>query len=191
MGTFIDITGNKYNMLTVVSKAGKDKYGKILWTCECECGSQTISLGRNLVSGRKKSCGCLKNKEKIKNAKFKGYANSRIYNIWRGMIDRCYNKNNQSYHYYGERGISVCEEWIGVNGFFSFLYWSNSNGYSKNLTIDRIDNDKNYCPDNCRWADWKTQANNRRKPDSVKNQYGEWKYRIPLPQPHTKNRKES
>src|SRR5574344_1704539 len=150
MGTFIDITGNKYNMLTVVSKAGKDKYGKILWTCECECGNQTISLGRNSVRERKKSCGCLKNKEKIKNAKFKGYANSRIYNIWRGMIDRCYNKNNQSYHYYGERGISVCEEWIGVNGFFSFLYWSNSNGYSKNLTIDRIDNDKNYCPDNCR-----------------------------------------
>ena len=176
MSKFVDLKGNKYNMLTVISMNGRDKYGKILWLCKCECGNETITHGRDLTKNHTKSCGCLRNKERIKNAEYKGYHKTRIYNIWRGMIDRCNNNNNNNYKYYGERGIKVCEEWINVNGFFNFINWSFSNGYDELLTIDRINNNGNYEPSNCRWVDWNAQANNRRKPKKIKNQYGEWNY---------------
>jgi hypothetical protein len=107
------------------------------------------------------------------------------------MISRCGNPNNDSYVDYGSRGISVCDEWKGTQGFFNFLSWALNNGYSDNLSIDRINNNGNYEPSNCRWATWIQQANNRRKPEKIINQYGEWDYRMPLPEGYRGDEREN
>lgn len=184
MGKFKDLTGMKFNMLTVIERHGKDKYGKILWKCKCDCGNEIVTHGRSLINGHCKSCGCILNKKQKENARYKGFHKSRIFNIWRSMKDRCSNPKNKNYKYYGERGISVCEEWIGDQGFFNFLLWSINNGYSNKLSIDRIDTNGNYTPDNCRWVDAITQANNRRRPEKVRNQYGVWDYKNIIPSPY-------
>ena len=177
MGTFKDLTGIKFNHLTVIEQAGRDKYGKILWRCKCDCGNEVVTLGRGLTNGHCKSCGCIKNKTKREDGRFKGLTDTRPFRIWKGMIARCFNEQCESYPDYGGRGITVCEEWVGTQGFFNFLSWALNNGYAENLTIDRINNDGNYEPSNCRWATWIQQANNRRRPLKIKNQYGEWDYR--------------
>lgn len=182
MGKFKDLSGMKFGQLSVVEKNGKDKYGKIRWKCICSCGNEYTTLGRHLTNGHCKSCGCLLNKERREKAKYKGFHKSRIYTIWKGMVDRCENPQNKVYKHYGGRKIKVCKEWLGEQGFFNFVKWALDSGYSKELTLDRINNDGNYEPSNCRWADWQTQANNRRKPSKIKNQYGEWNYRQPLPE---------
>ena len=97
------------------------------------------------------------------------------------MKKRCFDQKCESYSDYGGRGITICKEWQGTQGFFNFLSWALNNGYSNSLSIDRIDNNGNYEPNNCRWATMIQQANNRRKPKKVKNQYGEWDYRNPEP----------
>ena len=181
MGTFKDLTGKTFHRLTVIEKAGYDSYGKILWKCKCECGSETITHGRDLVNGHCKSCGCLLNEGRRENGKYKGLSDTRPFRIWKGMVSRCTNPNNDTYADYGGRGISVCDEWKGTQGFFNFLSWALNNGYSDALTIDRINNNGNYEPNNCRWATWIQQANNKRRPKKIKNQYGEWDYRQPLP----------
>ena len=184
MGKFKDLTGMKFNRLTVIEQAGRDSYNKILWLCRCDCGRETITHGRDLVNGHCKSCGCAKNENRREEGRFKGLSQTRPFRIWKGMIRRCNDESCESYPDYGGRGIEVCNEWQGTQGFFNFLAWALDNGYSETLTIDRIDNNGNYEPVNCRWATWTQQANNRRRPATIKNQYGEWGYRMPLPKPY-------
>lgn len=145
----------KYNMLTTIRKVG-EKNGNELWECVCECGNLSIKTSNNLYSLKIKSCGCMKNKGYPKHS----MCNTRLYNIYEKMKSRCVQKNCKEYKYYGERGISLCEEWF--NNFLSFYNWSITNGYSDELSIDRIDVNGNYEPSNCRWVDMKTQQNNRR-----------------------------
>lgn len=181
MGKFEDLTGKKFHYLNVIKQAGKDKYGKILWLCKCECGNDVITHGRSLKNGHCKSCGCWMPNHKREASLYKGEHRTRLFNIWKGMRYRCNSASCESFKDYGARGIKVCAEWDeDGDGFFRFKEWSLANGYSDELTIDRIDNDGNYEPSNCRWTDWDTQANNRRKPDKIVNQYGIWDYRKPI-----------
>lgn len=181
MGRFKDLTGMKFHKLTVIEQAGHDKYRKILWRCKCDCGNETVTHGRYLVNGHCKSCGCVLNERRRENGKYHGLTDTRIFRIWKGMIYRCDNPNSENFRDYGGRGIKVCNEWSGTQGFYNFLLWALNNGYSDSLTIDRIDNNGWYTPNNCRWATMVQQANNRRRPKKVKNQYGEWDYRLPDP----------
>lgn len=186
MGVFNDLTGLKFNRLTVIRLCGRDKYGKILYECQCDCGNKCVTHARSLKSGHCKSCGCYNNDVKVEKSKYKGLAQKEyeLYTIWKSMRGRCYNPKCKSYHDYGGRGILVSDEWLNpVDGFSNFVQWSRENGYKPGLSIDRINNDGGYSPNNCRWTDWVTQANNRRKPAMVKNQYGIWHYRT-LPEPH-------
>ena len=128
-----------------------------LWICICDCGNKKIARSHDLTSGRVKSCGCLKHEAYYKTH---GLSKTRLFRIWGNMKSRCTNPNVACYKHYGGRGISVCDEWL--NDFESFYKWAISNGYADNLTLDRIDNDGNYEPSNCRWATVKEQRLNRK-----------------------------
>ena len=155
----IDLTANKYDRLTVIKRSGT--IGKHpSWLCLCTCGNQKIIRGDHLRYGLIRSCGCLEEENRKDGANYKhGGSDSRLYTIWSGMKKRCDNKNSHAYQNYGGRGIKVCTEW---NDFSIFQKWALSNGYSDDLSIDRVNNDGNYEPNNCRWASSKTQAENRR-----------------------------
>lgn len=156
--------GKKYGRLTATGidhyELDSNGWKKYYLSCECDCGNKKVVLAYSLTQGLTKSCGCLQ-KEIAKNLFRKhGQSNTRLCHIWRDMHRRCENPKRNTYRLYGEKGISVCPEWSGSKGFENFKEWSDEHGYSDNLTIDRIDNDKGYNPDNCRWTDYKTQANN-------------------------------
>lgn len=159
-----DLTGKKFGRLTAIKMDENPKKGSRKWVCQCKCGNIAIVDQWKLSSGHTKSCGCISEELRYKH----GLSRSRINKIYRGMKSRCYDSNYTEYNEYGGRGIKICEEWLdNESGFINFYNWSMNNGYSENLTIDRIDVNGNYEPRNCRWSDRKTQMNNTRRNDYI------------------------
>jgi len=152
--------GDTINRLTLIEidLKSKDKHKK--WICKCECG-KIISVRQNqLKQGIVYSCGCYAREKSKLRLLTHGQSRSDLYHVWISMKGRCYSKGNHAYENYGKRGITICEEW--KNNFMSFFDWANNNGYKEKLTIERIDNDKDYCPDNCKWISINEQAKNKR-----------------------------
>lgn len=159
-----DLTGMEFGNLVVLHRAPDHETpgGQRIttWACKCKCGKEIQVLSQNLRKGHTKSCGCMFPSHNLKHGGCIGNDKSRLYNIWAGMKARCFNKANPRYMYYGQRGIVVCEEWME---FTTFRDWAMQNGYDDTLTIDRINNNGNYEPGNCRWVVQKVQSNNSRK----------------------------
>lgn len=167
MGKFVDLTGQTFGRLTVTKYVGVGSSHRTLWECQCECGKSTIVESYSLRRGATKSCGCLLQEylhSPKKGGATHGKTNTRLYHVWRGMKQRCLDPNHKNYHRYGGRGITICDEWM--DDFPAFEKWAIDNGYDAmaprgHCTLDRIDNDGNYEPDNCRWATAQVQYYNR------------------------------
>lgn len=163
MRKVIDLTGRKYGRLTVIKHIGKDKYNNAIWECKCSCGNIINTRGSTLRNGKIKSCGCLHKemtKQLAKNNITHNMSNTRLYRTWQSMKSRCYYKQNNRYKYYGANGVKVCDKWL--NDFQTFHDWAIKNGYNDNLTIDRMDVNGNYEPNNCRWVTNEEQQRNKR-----------------------------
>lgn len=154
----IDLIGRKFGRLSVIKRVDNNKWGNLCWLCRCSCGQEKIVVGRNLKSGNTQSCGCLQKENRIKH----GHSNSNrgkastTYESWHQMIQRCTNPNRSKYKYYGGRGITVCGRWKRFSNFLVDM----GEKPTKNHSIDRKNNDGNYCKSNCRWATTKQQARN-------------------------------
>lgn len=154
-----DLIGRKFGRLTVISCKGKANNGKYQWECICDCGKIVTVKGNSLTTGHTKSCGCFELETKKSVNTTHGLRHHPLYHVWLNMKHRCYNLKDSHYIYYGGKGIVVCDEWL--NSFEAFYNWSINNGYSKGMSIDRIDNSLNYCPTNCRYIPIEKQSSNR------------------------------
>lgn len=165
------LEGKRYGKLTikrVIREKGKDSRVE----CICDCGNITTPLLSRVINNKVYSCGCYRSEKSIKLRTKHGMAGTRIYKIWKKMNERCNNANNKNYDDYGGRGIKICEEWSGEQGAENFVKWAYENGYNENAekgecTIDRIDVNGDYEPNNCRWVDMKTQNYNRRNTKKI------------------------
>lgn len=159
----LHLEGERYGNLVVMEEAESiySKTGKMIrrWKCKCDCGNITIVRHGDLRNGSTVSCGCY-NYEKESAAKTHGYSRTKLGNVFEGMKQRCNNPKNKNYEKYGGRGIKICTEWL--NDPKKFFDWAIKNGYKEGLSIDRIDVNGNYEPDNCRWADNEAQCLNQR-----------------------------
>ncbi|MBW4525041.1 MAG: hypothetical protein KME18_07570 [Phormidium tanganyikae FI6-MK23] len=154
MSKKLDLTGQTFGRLTVLSKAGTDKDSKTIWECLCECGQTKLVITNRLRRGITQSCGCLYNDVHTKHSR----SHSPLYRVWSQMKGRCTNPKHPKYASYGGRGITVCDRWLDFNNFQQDMGERPSPQHS----LDRKDNDKGYCPENCRWATSAEQANNKR-----------------------------
>ena len=143
----IDLTNKKFGNLIVISLYGKNSSNSCIWICKCICNNETKVLSSNLIRGKTKSCGCLRGKSISDSKITHGQVNTSTYNSWANMIQRCTNPNVESYEYYGNRGIKVCDRWL--HSFENFL--EDMGHSSRGLSIDRINSKGNYEPGNCRW----------------------------------------
>jgi len=162
----MDLTGKRFSRLKVVSRAQNDKYGGAQWLCLCDCGGSTIVAGGALKGKRTKSCGCYNREQAAIRLTTHGLTQHPLFKIWCGMRKRCRAEKSDNYKYYGGRGIKVCNAW---QKFEPFYLWSISSGYKKFLTIDRVNPEGDYSPDNCRWATWGEQQRNKRNSIKIKN----------------------
>lgn len=167
MGRFIDLSGKTYGNLKVIKRIGTAKNGDSIWRCQCKCGNYHDVNASSLKSGNTKSCGCMAKEWRIAPHLKHGKSKTRLYHVWHGMIQRCNNSEHKEFCNYGGRGITVCREWQGEKGFEAFEKWANENGFDENAersvcTLDRVNVNGNYEPNNCRWVDMKAQSNNKR-----------------------------
>lgn len=158
MNKKFDLTNKKFDRLTVIS-FNRTKNRKIMWNCVCDCGNESVVLGTSLRIGKTRSCGCLSVEKVIERSTSHGMCKCKEYESWVGIKKRCTNKNSKDYKNYGGRGIKICERWL--NSFENFYEDMGKKPTNKH-SLDRIDNNKGYSKDNCRWATRKQQNRNTR-----------------------------